>query len=116
MYIKLIGIKVNQHKDTSKSKRYRGYLARRDTTNHIKYKFTNWKFVSNNVTEIKQALKIIIKFSPRKINENSNPPYSTLNPDTNSDSLSERSNGGRFLSITRVKKSRIRIKNLKNKL
>lgn len=43
-----------------------------------------------------------IKFSPKKIKENSIPPYSTLNPDTNSDSHSAKSNGVRLTSIIKV--------------
>lgn len=37
-------------------------------------------------------------YSQIKIKENKPPPYSTLNPDTSSDSPSEKSNGLRFLS------------------
>jgi len=52
--------------------------------------------------DITNELKITIKFSPKKINENSNPPNSTLNPETNSDSHSDRSKGVRFLSIKKL--------------
>jgi hypothetical protein len=41
---------------------------------------------------------MIIPYSQIKIKENTPPPYSTLNPDTNSDSPSEKSKGVRFLS------------------
>jgi len=38
----------------------------------------------------------IVEYSPIKIKENKPPMYSVLNPDTNSDSPSEKSNGERF--------------------
>lgn len=41
-------------------------------------------------------MKVIIPYSPIKINENKTPWYSVLNPDTNSDSASEKSNGVRL--------------------
>jgi len=47
---------------------------------------------------LKNLIKIIIPYSQIKIKEKTPPPYSTLNPDTNSDSPSEKSKGVRFLS------------------
>ena len=42
--------------------------------------------------------KIIFAYSAIKIKANLNPPYSTLNPETNSDSPSAKSKGARFVS------------------
>lgn len=51
--------------------------------------------------ETKIILKnMILPYSAIKINANPRPPYSTLNPDTNSDSPSEKSNGVRFVSAS----------------
>lgn len=48
-------------------------------------------------------LKIIILiYSAKKIKANHPPMYSTLNPDTNSDSPSAKSNGLRFVSAKHV--------------
>jgi hypothetical protein len=48
-------------------------------------------------------LKIIILiYSAKKINANHPPIYSTLNPDTNSDSLSAKSKGLRLVSAKHV--------------
>lgn len=52
-------------------------------------------------------IKIIIPYSDKKIKANFNPPYSTLNPLTNSDSPSDKSKGERLTSQT---KDRIKIK------
>ena len=43
-------------------------------------------------------MKIILTYSAKKINANLTPLYSTLNPETNSDSPSEKSNGDRLVS------------------
>lgn len=45
---------------------------------------------------------IILIYSAKKINANHPPIYSTLNPDTNSDSPSAKSNGLRFVSAKQV--------------
>lgn len=45
---------------------------------------------------------IILIYSARKISANHPPMYSTLNPDTNSDSPSAKSNGLRFVSARHV--------------
>lgn len=45
---------------------------------------------------------IILIYSARKINANHPPMYSTLNPDTNSDSPSAKSKGLRFVSAKHV--------------
>lgn len=46
----------------------------------------------------KQHIKIILEYSPINNKANLPAPYSTLNPDTNSDSPSAKSNGDRFVS------------------
>jgi hypothetical protein len=55
-----------------------------------------------NKDDIIKDLNKTIKFSPKKIKENSIAPYSTLNPETNSDSHSAKSKGVRFSSIIKV--------------
>jgi hypothetical protein len=50
---------------------------------------------------IRHIQKILV-YSARKIKENFNPPYSTLKPDTNSDSPSAKSKGARFVSTTQL--------------
>lgn len=53
--------------------------------------------LKNIIVEI--SLKInILKYSAKKIKANHPPMYSTLNPDTNSDSPSAKSNGLRLVS------------------
>jgi len=57
---------------------------------------------------VKLLIKIIEPYSARKNNANPILAYSTLKPDTSSDSASGRSNGARFVSAS------IDIKNSKN--
>lgn len=62
-------------------------------------------------------IKIILAYSAIKINANIILPYSILNPETNSDSPSAKSNGVRFVSATHEINHTpiigIKIKNLK---
>jgi len=51
----------------------------------------------NNIAEVILINRIFV-YSAIKINANSPLPYSVLNPDTNSDSPSAKSNGVRFVS------------------
>jgi hypothetical protein len=44
----------------------------------------------------------MLAYSAKKIKANFNPPYSTLNPETNSDSPSAKSKGARLVSTTQV--------------
>lgn len=48
--------------------------------------------------EVKELKKQILAYSAIKIKANPPDPYSILNPDTSSDSPSEKSNGVRFVS------------------
>jgi hypothetical protein len=52
---------------------------------------------------LKKQRKMIIPYSQMKIRENTPPPYSTLNPETSSDSPSEKSKGVRLLSLKQIK-------------
>jgi len=52
-------------------------------------------------------------YSQIKIKENKPPPYSTLKPETNSDSPSEKSKGERFLSAIQTKNQPKKTSNLK---
>jgi len=58
-------------------------------------------FAKNNLIVI-DLMKIIILYSAIKIIENCPFEYSVLNPDTNSDSLSLRSNGVRLVSANMI--------------
>lgn len=56
------------------------------------------KLHPKNIIEKMDLIKMILEYSDKKIN--ANPPllYSTLNPETNSDSPSAKSNGDRLVS------------------
>jgi len=63
--------------------------------------------------------KIKNPYSQIKIRENKPPPYSTLKPETSSDSPSAKSNGLRFLSAKQTnnqQKNKWRTKNMNQKL
>ena len=60
-------------------------------------------------TDNTRELKTNIKFSPKKIKENSAPPNSTLKPETSSDSHSDKSKGVRFLSTKQFRNKIVRI-------
>lgn len=51
-----------------------------------------------NIKQNNNLIKIILEYSDKKIKANPILLYSTLNPDTNSDSPSEKSKGDRFVS------------------
>lgn len=55
----------------------------------------------NSAAEISLTTKML-QYSAMKIRANFPPPYSTLNPDTSSDSPSAKSNGARLVSARRV--------------
>lgn len=60
-----------------------------------------FSILKNNWTEMKEK-NIIIAYSAIKIKANPPPPYSMLNPDTSSDSPSEKSKGVRLVSATQL--------------
>lgn len=55
-----------------------------------------------NRMEVKSLMNMIIPYSAIKIIANNPPPYSTLNPETSSLSLSAWSNGVRLLSLRQI--------------
>lgn len=57
-------------------------------------------FEPKNIIEVIIPARMIIPYSVIKIKANPTPLYSTLNPDTNSDSPSPKSNGVRFSSAS----------------
>jgi len=57
----------------------------------------------------------IMEYSAIKIKVNPRPPYSILNPDTNSDSPSEKSKGVRLVSATHERSQKKKIKLVKLK-
>lgn len=96
----------------SKSYRKRGYLPRTQINAKAKNKTLNIKAKSlsintidlppKNNKELKRLITRIFAYSARKINANPAAPYSMLNPETNSDSPSAKSNGARLVSATQV--------------
>lgn len=54
------------------------------------------------ITEENNLITKIFAYSARKMSANPALPYSILNPETNSDSPSAKSNGARFVSATQV--------------
>jgi hypothetical protein len=62
-----------------------------------------------NIIVVKPLIRIIELYSAKKNNAKPILEYSTLNPETNSDSASGKSKGARFVS------AKILIKNIKNK-
>jgi len=61
-------------------------------------------FLFKKTNAIIKDIHTILLYSAKKIKENLKPPYSTLKPDTNSDSPSAKSKGARFVSTTADKK------------
>lgn len=55
-----------------------------------------------DIIEVRADIKMIFKYSVINNNVNKTLEYSVLNPDTNSDSPSTRSNGARFSSASSV--------------
>lgn len=62
----------------------------------------------NKIIEIRHRI-IMLEYSAKKINANHPPIYSTLKPDTNSDSPSAKSNGLRFTSAKHLVNHRKKI-------
>lgn len=98
-----------QHKVISLSYRYRGKLDRikRSEKKNINM-ITKYRFLKNK-TEVSTLKNNTIPYSPTKIRANSPLEYSVLNPETNSDSPSEKSKGARLHSATHEKYQIIRI-------
>lgn len=91
------------------SYRIRGRVARIHTNRvaMIIVLMTNWKSNKNlidpeNSTTVRSLINRMFAYSAIKINANIPALYSTLNPDTNSDSPSAKSNGVRFVSARLV--------------
>lgn len=102
-----IGKKIFHVRDISWSYRMRGRVARDHKNKRIKIivliqrnklelKYKNPAPINNKADSI--LIKRIFKYSAINKNANLIPPYSTLNPDTNSDSPSAKSKGARFVS------------------
>lgn len=64
----------------------------------IKNMFVNTGMYPINRTDVINLIIKILVYSAIKINANIAPPYSTLNPETSSDSPSAKSKGVRFVS------------------
>jgi hypothetical protein len=68
--------------------------------------------LGKNSREVRRLKNNTIPYSPTKIKANSPLEYSVLNPDTNSDSPSEKSKGARLHSATHERNQIIRIGNV----
>jgi len=89
------------------SYRYRGSVARNQIHTNAKLSpptttLSQPKTLTNNRNELKYLKNKIIEYSAIKINVNPIAPYSMLNPETSSDSPSEKSNGVRLVSATHL--------------
>ena len=103
------GIKTIQHKLIKTLTRKRGSEPRNPINkNIIKREHTGKNFLIINEDKNKD-LNTNMEFSPKKIIENSSPPYSTLKPETISDSPSAKSNGERLFSIIKLTNNKIKI-------
>jgi len=74
----------------------------------------NLELQEKNTKTNKTDIQIILVYSAMKIRANFNPPYSTLKPETNSDSPSAKSKGARLVSTTQETK-KIKSKGEENK-
>lgn len=114
--IKVSRHKLNGRKDfqviiISRSYRMRGNAARTQINKVAKMVVINKIEIGlrirgigsnmNNAAE-RRLITRILQYSAIKIRANFPPPYSTLKPDTNSDSPSAKSKGARFVSASRV--------------
>jgi hypothetical protein len=98
-----------QHKVINLSYRYRGNLER---ISKKEKKNKNVKGIIRFLKKSKEVNKLknnTIPYSPTKINANAPLEYSVLNPDTNSDSPSEKSKGARLHSAMHEKYQMIKI-------
>lgn len=92
--------------DIKKSYRNRGNVPRIQRMSNIKITImynecTLFNFIKNRIIE--NIIKIIIfRYSAKKIIANHPPMYSTLKPETSSDSPSEKSKGLRFTSAKQL--------------
>lgn len=97
-----IGRNIFHLNNISISYRNRGYVARTQIINTVMriiiFKDINDLIgLKNIIVDIIDKINIL-KYSDKKIKANHPPIYSTLNPDTNSDSPSAKSNGLRLVS------------------
>ena len=119
-----IGKNIFQHKRINWSTRYRGKDARtqikKNRINDVLNAKTNGSIKNNqeividnhppkNIKTVNRLIAIIEPYSAKKNNANPILEYSTLKPDTSSDSASGKSNGGLFVSAN------IDTKNIRNK-
>lgn len=77
-----------------------------------KTKEENKRVLGKNSREVRRLKNKTIPYSPTKIRANSPLEYSVLNPDTSSDSPSEKSKGARLHSATHERNQIIRIGNV----
>jgi hypothetical protein len=119
-----IGKKIFQHNRINWSTRYLGNEAltqiKKNKINEVLSPNTNGSITNNqehgidnqppkNIKTVNKLIAIIDPYSAKKNKANPMLEYSTLKPETSSDSASGKSNGARFVS------AKIETKNIKNK-
>lgn len=109
----VIGRKIFHLSFINISYRKRGYVPRTHSR-MIVIKINSSQLLKYIRLEKNMSIVIILKiiiliYSARKIRANQPPMYSTLNPDTNSDSPSAKSNGLRLVSAKHVITHKVKI-------
>jgi len=98
-----------QHRIINLSYRYRGNLDRISRKRKKKKKEEKRRVFGKNSSEVNNLKNNTIPYSPTKIRANSPLEYSVLNPETSSDSPSEKSKGARLHSATQERNQIIRM-------
>ena len=86
-------------------------MNKKERINIPEIKNKGWRGTGTNSNNISPQERSKTPYSERKINAKNAPEYSVLNPETNSDSASEKSKGARWVSArvqTTHKGSRMR--------
>lgn len=96
MKLNVVGIRTFHAVYIIRSYRYRGALPRISRNSEVMRKDTLREFASKTLE--RSLMKRMSKYSPMISAVNFVPEYSTLNPETSSDSPSEKSNGVRLVS------------------
>ena len=98
----MIGIIICQFNFIRRSNRSRGRVPRIHRREKAIRGVEMIRKVLRKMIEVRVLKNNMLVYSARKIRANRPPMYSTLNPDTNSDSASAKSKGDRFTSAVIV--------------
>lgn len=113
----LVGNSFIQDRFISLSYRSRGYAVRtnnNEETNNIKIVITISNVFVENMKPLRTENRSIVPYSAKKIRANLLLLYSTLKPETNSDSPSAKSKGARLHSATHERNQETRIGKARN--